>query len=76
MTGASAVPSSGPRRCRVDPAGGLDAGNVRAAVDAVRPAGVDVNSGVEDGRGAKDPAAMRDFLHAARAALERQAGRA
>ena len=36
----------------------------------VGPVGVDVNSGVEDGTGGKDPEAMRDFLRAARAALE------
>jgi phosphoribosylanthranilate isomerase len=55
-------------------AGGLRAGNVREAIEAVRPAGVDVNSGVEDATGAKDPMAMRDFLRAARAALEGRAG--
>jgi phosphoribosylanthranilate isomerase len=65
IVGASPVP--------VYLAGGLRAGNVRAAIDAVHPAGVDVNSGVEDGTGAKDPAAMRDFLRTARAALEGQA---
>jgi phosphoribosylanthranilate isomerase len=53
-------------------AGGLRPGNVRAAIEAVRPAGVDVNSGVEDLTGAKDPVAMRDFLRAARVALEGQ----
>jgi phosphoribosylanthranilate isomerase len=53
-------------------AGGLRPGNVRAAIEAVRPAGVDVNSGVEDLTGAKDPVAMRDFLRASRVALEGQ----
>jgi phosphoribosylanthranilate isomerase len=48
--------------------GGLDAGNVREAVLAVRPAGVDVSSGVERTRGQKDAARMREFVEAARAA--------
>ncbi|OBA63540.1 phosphoribosylanthranilate isomerase [Nocardia sp. 852002-20019_SCH5090214] len=47
-------------------AGGLDPHNVTAAIDAVRPAWVDVNSGVDDGRGDKDPATCTEFVRAAR----------
>jgi len=49
-------------------AGGLDAGCVGRAVAALRPEGVDVSSGVERAPGRKDPARMRDFVRAARAA--------
>lgn len=49
-------------------AGGLTAGNVRAAIDAVRPDVVDVSSGVEEAPGRKDARAVRSFLLEARRA--------
>jgi len=50
-------------------AGGLTPGNVRQAILTVRPAAVDVHTGVEAGDGAKDPALVRAFVHEARAAF-------
>lgn len=48
--------------------GGLEPGNVGAAIAAARPAGVDVSSGVERAPGIKDPALIRQFIANARAA--------
>jgi phosphoribosylanthranilate isomerase len=45
-------------------AGGLTPGNVRKAIDMVRPYAVDVISGVERETGLKDPRLMRDFVKA------------
>jgi phosphoribosylanthranilate isomerase len=45
--------------------GGLDAGNVAAAIAASGAAAVDVSSGVESAPGRKDPARIAAFLRAA-----------
>lgn len=48
--------------------GGLDPGNVGEAIIRVRPAAVDVSSGVEAGKGIKDVNKIRAFVAAVRAA--------
>jgi phosphoribosylanthranilate isomerase len=56
------------RRTELVLAGGLNAGNVAAALAAVEPYGVDVSSGVEKEPGVKSPAEISKFVAAVRAA--------
>lgn len=49
-------------------AGGLTPANVADAIQATRPWGIDVSSGIERTRGVKDPALIEAFVKAARAA--------
>lgn len=53
---------------RVILAGGLTPSNVGRAISIVRPFAVDVSSGVESAPGVKDPARIKDFVAAVRAA--------
>jgi phosphoribosylanthranilate isomerase len=51
--------------------GGLRPDNVGGVIARVRPFGVDVSSGVESAPGTKEPALIRSFVAAVRAAEER-----
>jgi hypothetical protein len=55
-------------RTRMIVSGGLRPDNVAQAVAHLRPAGVDVDSGVESAPGRKDPRLVREFVVNARAA--------
>ena len=57
---------------RVILAGGLTPENVAEAIERVRPWGVDVSTGVEDGPGRKDARKVRDFVRNAKAAAPRR----
>jgi phosphoribosylanthranilate isomerase len=54
---------------RVILAGGLTPDTVTAAIERVRPYGVDSSSGLESSPGVKDPGRVRDFVVAAREAF-------
>lgn len=56
------------RQATIVLAGGLDAGNVAAAIDALQPDVVDVSSGVEASPGIKDHSRMLAFAEAVRSA--------
>jgi phosphoribosylanthranilate isomerase len=54
------------RRTELVLAGGLNPANVAAAIEAVRPFGVDVSTGVEARPGVKSPAEIENFVRAVR----------
>ena len=59
------------RQTEVILAGGLSALNVANAIEAVRPFGVDVSTGVEDHPGVKSPEKIAEFVSLVRAAAAR-----
>ena len=59
------------RQTEVILAGGLSALNVETAIEAVRPFGVDVSTGVEDHPGVKSPEKIAEFVSLVRAAAAR-----
>ncbi|MGH8325111.1 MAG: phosphoribosylanthranilate isomerase, partial [Steroidobacteraceae bacterium] len=63
------------RRTELVLAGGLNPGNVAAAIVDVEPFGVDVSSGVEARPGVKSPVEIANFVSAVRDARPGSAGR-
>lgn len=51
-------------------AGGLNDGNVEAAIKIVKPYAVDVSTGVESRSGVKDDVKLKRFIHNAKSALD------
>jgi len=51
-------------------AGGLNVKNIVEAIQFVKPAGVDVHTGVENSKGQKDPILVQEFVRKARMALK------
>ena len=62
----SLIPAGVPARLVLS--GGLNPANVTDGIHRVRPWAVDVSSGVEAGKGLKDPELIRDFCEAVRQA--------
>ena len=53
-----------------DPAGGIEAGNVRDAIETMRPFAVDLSASVESAPGVLDFDRLYDFFEAYRAVVE------
>ena len=69
MAASGAAQTRGEPTPRLMLAGGLRAENLRTAVSVIRPAGVDVVSGVEASPGKKSPDRLRAFFKAVRCAV-------
>jgi len=78
-TGRTPAPEVARRLAALAPcllAGGLGPDNVGALATAVAPHGVDASSRLESAPGIKDAALVKEFVNAARAALDREAAHA
>jgi len=51
-------------------AGGLNPSNIAEAIQFVKPAGVDVHTGVENSKGQKDPVLVQEFVRRSRSAFK------
>ncbi|MEQ1940999.1 phosphoribosylanthranilate isomerase [Mesorhizobium sp. VNQ89] len=77
LPGGNGVPFDWTVLAALDPdidymlSGGLNAANIGEALRRVRPAGIDISSGVESAPGVKDPALIRRFFRAVEAELEK-----
>ena len=77
LPGGNGVPFDWTVLAALDPnidymlSGGLTAANIGEALRLVRPAGIDISSGVEGAPGVKDPALIRRFFRAVEAGLEK-----